>query len=196
MINYLDMLELQLQVIQLSDNIPDNLISNIINDDQFEIYNYDYDIMYIFESAIFNRRIDINNNFNKLEEWSNNLTSQIGRLSQHNYSNDELLIFKKLLYYKLILNNSTGDIMVNKKLITNFIQDIIEVLSSINISEETSCWLAKEKLRLVLLEIYSKNIDMLTSNPKMVSEQLNIARANEKKVKELFNIIIGIKITR
>ena len=190
------MLELQLQVIQLSDNISDNLISNIINDDQFEIYNYDYDIMYIFESSIFNRRIEFNNNFNKIEEWSNNLTSQIGRLSQHNYSNDELLIFKKLLYYKLILNNSNGDIMANKKLITNFIQDIMETLSSVNILEKTSCWLAKEKLRLVLLELCSKNTDILIPHSKMISEQLNIARANEEKVKESFNIVNEIKINR
>ena len=195
MINFLDFLSLHLQMVQLSDNIPDNLITPILYDTQFEPLNYDYDILFIIDKiGIVNSEIEINKSIEEIEIWINNFINQLSSLSKHQYSETELLILKKCLFYKLIFKYRLLTSKIANK--TKKKQYIDEMLSIINlqINDNTSAWLAKEKIRTFFLKIFLTDGMMMQDYMNDIMEQLNIAQNNESKKDELEFILSTIQI--
>ena len=190
MIDFLDFFNLQQKIFELSDNISDEIITNIIYDSQFEELDYDYDILYIISRIPISSDILTNKTIEDLKIWTNNFISQINNLSKHSYSTNDILIFKKFLFYRLLLNN--GTIFINLNILSNIILDINEVLT-FDIVNGHSTWLAKEMLRSMLVRFYSMNINELSKYRNLIAEQINIAENNKQEKIRLYAKLNNIK---
>lgn len=190
MIDFLDFFNLQQKIFELSDNISDEIITNIIYDSQFEELDYDYDILYIISRIPFSSDILTNKTIEDLKIWTNNFISQINNLSKHSYSTNDILIFKKFLFYRLLLNN--GTIFINLNILSNIILDINEVLT-FDIVNGHSAWLAKEMLRSMLVRFYSMDINGLSNYQDLIAEQINIAENNKQEKIRLYAKLNNIK---
>ena len=186
MINFLDVLDLYLQMTNLADDIPDKLIQNIIDDNQFQPYNYDYGILFILSKR--NMTL-INENTVDIDEWQqwlhNTFFPQLVRLSKYKYSNDEITILEKYFYYKTIFFN-----IQHMKRQEESIQDILDTLS-ISVDENCSAWLAREELRLLFLTNYTSS-NYFKNNLETVKTQLALARQNfdqKEKLRRQFELI-------
>ena len=151
MINSLDFFDLRLQILQLSNNISDDLLKSIIYDEQFQKLNYDYDILYIIDKVLAPyQSVNAEKTIEEVKAWVHNFILQLNNLSKHNYSNDELIIFETFFIYKITLENKFFDLQIRTDLSESYIQDILSTLS-ISVENNTSAWLAKEKIRITFL---------------------------------------------
>lgn len=168
--NKVDILEMKLNIAEL--NIPsDDLIKKIIFNNSLTKFDcYGLDILFIIERCNIPLAVNINATF--LEEYVNNLINKIAELSNNNYSENELLLFKKYLFYKWAF--SYIDISEKK---AQFINDIENVLS-IQIVQDNAVWMVKENLRLILLDLYTI-FDTFDINK--AKELLIIVKSNNEK---------------
>lgn len=168
--NRIDILEMKINIAE--QKIPDNsLIQKIIFDELLQKMNcYGLDILFIIERC--NTPITSNIDEKKLYNYINDLINKIAELSENQYSENELLLFKKYIFYKLA---TTYLDMAEKR--EQFIKDIENVIT-IPTAPDTAIWYAKENLRLILLDLYTSfglfDIDR-------AKELLEIVKANNTK---------------
>lgn len=176
--NGLDILELR-TLMQGKEIIPDNLIQKIISDAAFASVPFPIDILYVIEKCFFPKIADASSEtLQEVKEYIDNTIDQIARLSSFSYSNNELLIYKKYLFYKVISAYPITDY-------ENCILDIENILS-MPTNEQSGAWIAKENLRIILLNIYAQSQTFNTSIEK-IKQQIAIAKAVDKKRKQLIN---------
>ncbi len=184
MINFLDVIELSLKTADFSENISDQLLTNIIYDEQFEEYSYDYDILYIIERCfnvayMRNAKINFKHNVEEIEQWINNFIDRLSVLSKHNYREQDCLIFKKYIFYRIVDNFF--------ELTQNNLLDIDNILS-ISVPEKNSAWLAKENLRLLFLRKSAIDNDFAMQN---LLNHLAVARENNAMRESLQTNVLG-----
>lgn len=176
--NGLDILELR-TLMQGKEKIPNNLIKNIISDKVFTTVSFPVDILYIIEKCFFPRITDASQKtLDELEEYIDNVIDQIVSLSSFNYSDNEILIYKKYIFYKIL----TISPIIDYK---NYISEIEDILL-IPVNEYNGAWIAKENLRLILLNLYTQSQAFNVSIEK-IKQQITIARAVDEKRKKLIN---------
>lgn len=181
--NNLDILEYRILVSNL-DMVPNSLLSTIIQDHQFLNFDFGIDILYLIERgispSITKSSIDLDNLYNYLSE----IIDRAINYSSFNYSTEEILIYKKYFYYKLI---SLSILNIPRENYNIFIKDI-ENLLTIQINGQSGAWIAKENLRLVLLNFYSSEGFVNGIETSKIKEQLTIARSNDDKRRKLIEI--------
>lgn len=176
--NGLDILELK-TLMQGKEKIPNNLIKNIISDKIFTTVSFPVDILYTIEKCFFPRITDVSKKtLDELEEYIDNVIDQMVSLSSFNYSDNEILIYKKYTFYKVIAISPIVDYK-------NYILDIENILS-MPINEYNGTWIAKENLRLILLNLYTQSQEFNISIEK-IKQQITIARAVDEKRRKLIN---------
>lgn len=180
MFNRLDFIELK-TLIANQQEISNDLIKKVILDSDFQNLDFGADILYIIERC--NIIITVNN-IEQTQNYINTLIDQMNLISTFSYTDNEVLLFKKYMFYKY-LSFQTLDTANIEKSITD-----LETLLSIPINKNynTSAWLAKENLRLILLEIYANSINIVNYKDQILT-QLEIARGVSMQREELENLI-------
>ena len=187
MINLLDILDLRLKVTQISNDIPDILISKILDDEIFDNMIKGGDILYIIERCFHHLKLD-KYSFEEIEIWASERINQLIRLSRFEYNDNEKLILFKYLFYKYCL---TGNDITLEKL-DIYVKDIDNILS-IQINEKNGIWVAKEELRLVVLQMFAMNI-FEDKYINFLENQLFIARANSEERQRLSDQYLNITV--
>lgn len=187
MINFLDILTLQLSLRNIPKPIDDNLIKQIISNEEFDKFNGEgYDILYLIGKTFFNV-VDETISQEELKNWCENYIDQIRRLSKFNYNDNEILLYKKYFYYKLILIINRNNFFSEES--RQEIIDDIKNLLSIQIVKENGAWIVKEELRILLLQIMTDT----TSEDKYqtVVQNLEIAKSNSIKLRKKIDTTIN-----
>lgn len=182
MISYLDLLDLKIRVVRLDPNIPDSIITKILNDEQFNNFDFGMDIYYILSRSYINIENTNKTQQADIEQWVSNFVDQLRRLSNFTYTDDEILLYKKYFYYNTVSR------------VSNLGQNFEEILSllSIPVSKNGMAWLAKENLRIAFLTGCSFALKSVNLN--IIQEQLTIARSaveHKKELEELLETIIA-----
>lgn len=183
---FLNFFDLRLQTSVLSTNISNDLILSILNDNQFQKYNYDYGILYIIDVIFPTTEIAIEGkSLNEIENWCHNFINQLSTLSLYQYTNEDLLIFEKLLLYKILLESMDLNLRDEIRSVHEQYFDDIKSILNLSINEDNSVWLAQNKLRILCFRLFRNLLNFIQKNITFFTVQLEIAQENENKVKEL-----------
>ncbi len=184
---FLDIFNLRLKITEFSEEIEDNDIIPIIYDEQFALLKYDFDILYIIEKISVPNALVMNKTADDIKIWVNNFITQISNLSKHTYTEDEIILFETYYFYRILFDNATT--YINQNTVSDYIDDITNILSK-SFDENSSSWLAKECLRIVLLRIYSMSAVALQNNMDTIKSQLKISQQNANK-KDSMQLILN-----
>ncbi len=177
--NNLDILEFKILLANL-DTIPNSLLSAIIQDPQFLNFDFGIDILYLIERGMSPSIIKSSTDLDNFYTYLDDIIDRALHYSSFQYSNEEILIYKKYFYYKII---SSSIINIQKDKRIDFLSDMENILS-IQVNTNSGAWIAKENLRLILLNFYTSEILTDTLITK-IKNHLTIAKGNDLKRKEL-----------
>ena len=191
--DFFNFFNLRLETSLLSNNISNNLIKSIIDDEQFQEYNYDYGVLFVLDVIFLPQNVSLKDKtVDEVAEWCHNFIIQLCNLSQYSYNETEQLVLEKFLFYKIIYENTDLNI-VNGIVIKNeeYFNDILNIIS-LKLTNDNSIWLAQEKTRVYFFKIFRNFMANIQKNIDAVTQQLALSRQNQEKREQQQAILNGI----
>lgn len=191
--DFFNFFNLRLETSLLSNNISNNLIKSIIDDEQFQEYNYDYGVLFVLDVIFLPQNVSLKDKtVDEVAEWCHNFIIQLCNLSQYSYTETEQLVLEKFLFYKIIYENTDLNI-VNGIVIKNeeYFNDILNIIS-LKLTNDNSIWLAQEKTRVYFFKIFRNFMANIQKNIDAVTQQLALSRQNQEKREQQQAILNGI----